>query len=30
MLSFQNDYQEGAHEKILGRLIEASLGGLCG
>ena len=22
MLSFQNDYQEGAHEKILKRLME--------
>ena len=25
MLSFQNDYQEGAHEKILARLIETNL-----
>ena len=25
MLSFQNDYQEGAHEKILQRLIETNL-----
>ena len=25
MLSFQNDYQEGAHEKILKRLMETNL-----
>ena len=25
MLSFANDYQEGAHEKILQRLIETNL-----
>ena len=30
MLSFQNDYQEGAHEKILARLIETNLEPLSG
>ena len=30
MLSFQNDYQEGAHEKILARLIETNLDPLSG
>ena len=25
MLSFENDYSEGAHEKILQRLIETNL-----
>ena len=30
MLSFKNDYQEGAHEKILARLIETNLEPLSG
>lgn len=30
MLSFQNNYQEGAHEKILARLIETNLEPLSG
>lgn len=30
MLSFENDYQEGAHEKILARLIETNLEPLSG